>query len=429
VVFSFVMSGTWASYTIDLDGTSVDFSYTQEEMILGPGSESQKFSYDLGEDSDQEMGEAIGQSVSIGTIAIWMLMFGLIWRLAVSIGGAQKIPALCQHHRIIDTLLMTGGSLLAFVSLLYFIIKSPSSAELFSYVPEQIMAISSIDGGTSFTILALMVIFVPYTIAVFTFGEYGAPVRNFLRSFDIPIPGEEEDVATTSSSGERTGVIGTLLQNPFDNPRISGMPWLTIGIAILVLFALGGGGFLLYNMVLSSGESESESRNTYQLETSNNNIQSEETVYANDQSTTWSLLTNEPMDGSISKIELYFQYDETGISDGLWDELEVELIDAPLGFDISNSTYYGSSNDGALIFLELHVDRGREVQDLGGEIISLSDDERTELLSYYNEHGFGVGEWVFSITINDSNSLIENGEDVHITIIVKERELSTMDPE
>ena len=202
-------------------------------------------------------------------------------------------------------------------------IKSPSSAELFSDMgaPSEI-----IDGGTSFTILALMVIFVPYTIAVFTFGEYGAPVRNFLRSFDIPIPGEEEGVATTSSSGESSGGIGTLLQNPFDNPRISGLPWVTIGVVILVLFALGGGGYLVYNMVSSSGESEPESRNTYQLDISNNNIQSEETVYANDQSTTWSLLTNEPMDGSISKIDLFFQYDETGISDGLWDELEVELV-------------------------------------------------------------------------------------------------------
>jgi hypothetical protein len=135
------------------------------------------------------------------------------------------------------------------------------------------------------------------------------------------------------------------------------------------------------------------------------------------------------MDGSISKIDLFFQYDETGVTDGLWDELEVELFDAPLGFDISNSTYYGSSNDGTYVHLELHVDRGREVHDLGGEIISLSDDERTELLSYYNEHGFGVGEWLFSITINDSNPIIENGEDVDITIVVNERELSTIDPE
>ena len=53
--FSIVLAGTWASYTIDLDGTSVDFSYTQEEMIFGQGSESLKFSYDLGEDSDKEL--------------------------------------------------------------------------------------------------------------------------------------------------------------------------------------------------------------------------------------------------------------------------------------------------------------------------------------------------------------------------------------
>ena len=431
ILLSFVLSGTWANYTIDFEEIEpgmggADVSFAEDEVIFTLGGEPIKFSYDspFVDESWKEMGEVIGQSATMGMIAMWMLILGLIWRFAVSTGGAQKIPALCQHHRIIDTSLITGGSLLAFASLLYFTIKSPSTAELFTDMPNEI-----IDGGSSFLILFLMVLFVPNTIAVFTFGEHGAPARNFLRSFDIPIPGEEGDVAKESSSSERSEWVGTLLQNPFDNPRMSGLPWLTIGVAILVLFALGGGGFLLYNMVLSSGESESESRNTYQLEISNNNIQSEETVYANDQSTTWSLLTNEPMDGSISKIDLYFQYDETGVTDGLWDELEVELIDAPLGFDISNSTYYGSSNDGTYVFLELHVDRGREVQDLGGEIISLSDDERTELLSYYNEHGFGVGEWVFSITINDSNPILENGEDVHITIIVKERELSTIDPE
>ncbi len=433
IFLSFVLSGTWASYTIDFDEIepgmgSDDVSFAAEEVTFTLADEPIKFTYDspFVEESWKEMGEVIGQSSTMGTIAIWMLILGLIWRFAVSTGGAQKMPALCQHHRIIDTLLMAGGSLLAFVSLLYFMIKSPSSAELFSDMgaPSEI-----IDGGTSFTILALMVIFVPYTIAVFTFGEYGAPVRNFLRSFDIPIPGEEEGVATTSSSGDGSGGIGTLLQNPFDNPRISGLPWVTIGVVILVLFALGGGGYLVYNMVSSSGESEPESRNTYQLDISNNNIQSEETVYANDQSTTWSLLTNEPMDGSISKIDLFFQYDETGISDGLWDELEVELVDAPLGFDISNSTYYGSSNDGTYVHLVLHVDRGLEANQLSGDVVSLSDDERTELLSYYNDHGFGVGEWLFSITINDSNPIIEDGEDVQITIVVKESEFSAIDPE
>ena len=58
-----------------------------------------------------------------------------------------------------------------------------------------------------------------------------------------------------------------------------------------------------------------------------------------------------------------------------------------------------------------------------------SDDERTELLSYYNDHGFGVGEWLFSITINESNPIIEDGEDVQITIVVKESEFSAIDPE
>ena len=96
---------------------------------------------------------------------------------------------------------MTGGSLLAFASLLYFMIYSPSTAELFSDLPNEI-----IDGGTSFTILALMIVLVPNTFVVFTFGEFGAPIRNFLRSFDIPIPGEEGDADFASSSGERSAL-------------------------------------------------------------------------------------------------------------------------------------------------------------------------------------------------------------------------------
>ena len=410
--FSIVLAGTWASYTIDLDGTSVDFSYNQEEMIFGQGSESLKFSYDLGEDSDKEMGEVIGQSVSIGTIAIWMLTLGLIWRFAVSIGGAQKIPTLCQHHRIIDTLLMTGGSLLAFASLLYFMINSPSSAELFSDMPDEM-----IDGGTSFPILGLMIVLVPNTFAVFTFGEFGAPVRNFLRSFDIPIPGEEGDADSAPSSGESSG-IATLLQNRFDDMKISGFPWVTIGVVILVLFALGGGGYLVYNMIGSSDDSEgSQTMMLYDVsyDTFSVGANFDSVNVGGGQVVTWSFDQESIPDTVLFAISITFDYDESD-PDPFCDQLDVELSGAPLMYDDWNSTSGGSVDDCSEISLVLFVERGLEGSQLDGAQLMLNSDEVDSMQAYFNEHEGGVGTWEFSIYIEDVGAGFENGEEVTMTI-------------
>ena len=410
--FSIVLAGTWASYTIDLDGTSVDFSYNQEEMIFGQGSESLKFSYDLGEDSDKEMGEVIGQSVSIGTIAIWMLTLGLIWRFAVSIGGAQKIPTLCQHHRIIDTLLMTGGSLLAFASLLYFMINSPSSAELFSDMPDEM-----IDGGTSFPILGLMIVLVPNTFAVFTFGEFGAPVRNFLRSFDIPIPSEEGDADSASSSGESSG-IATLLQNRFDDMKISGFPWVTIGVVILVLFALGGGGYLVYNMIGSSDDSEgSQTMMLYDVsyDTFSVGANFDSVNVGGGQVVTWSFDQESISDAVLFAIFITFDYDESD-PDPFCDQLDVGLSGAPLMYDDWNSTSGGSVDDCSEISLVLFVERGLEGSQLDGAQLMLNSDEVDSMQAYFNEHEGGVGTWEFSIYIEDVGAGFENGEEVTMTI-------------
>jgi hypothetical protein len=411
--FSIVLAGTWASYTIDLDGTSVDFSYNQEEMIFGQGSESLKFSYDLGEDSDKEMGEVIGQSVSIGTIAIWMLTLGLIWRFAVSIGGAQKIPTLCQHHRIIDTLLMTGGSLLAFASLLYFMINSPSSAELFSDMPDEM-----IDGGTSFPILGLMIVLVPNTFAVFTFGEFGAPVRNFLRSFDIPIPGEEGDADSAPSSGENSG-IATLLQNRFDDMKISGLPWVTIGVVILVLFALGGGGYLAYKIVGSSDDSDdSQTMMLYDLSYDAwSSSQAFDSVnVGGGQVVTWTFdQESAPDDSSLYAIFITFDYDETD-PDLFCDELDVVLSGTPTMFDNQNSTGSGSADDCGQVVLSLYVERGLEGSQLDGSQVLLNSDEVDSTQAYFNEHDGGMGTWEFSIGVEDVGAGFENGEEVTMTI-------------
>ena len=421
VLFSFALSGTWASYTIGFDELepglgNEDIFFTEEEIIIGQGDDSIKISYDMGMDESwEEMGEVIGQSVTIGSIAIWMLILSLVWRFAVSTGGAQKIPALCQHHRIIDTSLMTGGSLLAFVSLLYFTIKSPSSAELFTDIPNEM-----IDGGTSFLILFLTVLFVPFSIAVFTFGEHGAPVRNFLRSFDIPIPGEEEDVATASSSSERSEEVGTLLQNPFNNPRISGLPWVTIGIVIMVLFALGGGGYLAYKIVGSSDDSEGTqtmmlydlSYDTFSFSQAFDSVNVE-----GGQVVTWTFdQESAPDDSSLYAIFITFDYDETD-PDPLCDTLDVAIYHTPMMFDSQNSTSQGSVDDCSQIDLELYIERGLECSN--ANILSpmmLNSDEVDLLLAYCNEHDGGVGTWEFSIYVEDNGGPFENGEEVTMTV-------------
>ena len=424
VVFSFAISGTWASYTIDFDKIepgmgSDDVSFTEDEVTFLLDGELIKFSYDspFVEESWKEMGEAIGQSVSIGTIAIWMLILGLIWRFAVSIGGAQKMPAFCQHHRIIDTLLMTGGSLLAFVSLLYFMINSPSSAELFGDMLFGDMPDEIIDGGTSFPILALMIVLVPNTFVVFTFGEFGAPVRNFLRSFDIPIPGEEGDADSTSSSRESSG-IATLLQNRFDDAKISGLPWVTIGVVILVLFALGGGGYLVYNMVGSSDDSEgSQTKMLYDVsyDTFSAGTNFDSLNVEGGQVATWSFDQESIPDAVLYAISITFDYDESD-PDPFCDQLDVGLSGAPLMYDDWNSTSVGSVDDCSEISLVLYVERGLEGSQLDGAQLMLNSDEVDSMQTYFNEHEGGVGTWEFSIYIEDVGAGFENGEEVSMTI-------------
>lgn len=424
VFFSFAISGTWASYTIDFDKIepgmgSDDVSFTEDEVTFLLDGELIKFSYDspFVEESWKEMGEAIGQSVSIGTIATWMLILGLIWRFAVSIGGAQKIPAFCQHHRIIDTLLMTGGSLLAFVSLLYFMINSPSSAELFGDMLFGDMPDEIIDGGTSFPILALMIVLVPNTFVVFTFGEFGAPVRNFLRSFDIPIPGEEGDADSASSSRESSG-IATLLQNRFDDAKISGLPWVTIGVVILVLFALGGGGYLVYNMVGSSDDSVgSQTKMLYDVsyDTFSTGTNFDSLNVGGGQVATWSFDQESIPDTVLFAISITFDYDESD-PDPFCDQLDVELSGAPLMYDDWNSTSGGSVGDCSEISLLLYVERGLEGSQLDGGQLMLNSDEVDSMQAYFNEHEGGVGTWEFSIYIEDVGAGFENGEEVSMTI-------------
>jgi len=307
---------------------------------------------------------------------------------------------------------MTGGSLLAFTSLLYFMINSPSSTELFGELPNEI-----IDGGTSLPILALMMVLVPNTFVVFTFGEFGAPVRNFLRSFDIPIPGEEGDADPASSSGEISG-IATLLQNRFDDAKISGLPWVTIGVVILVLLALGGGGYLVYNMVGSSDDSEGLQTNIlYNLSYSTSTGSSSDSVnVADGQEIFWTFNQGSAPNGSsLFRIFITFDYDETD-ADPFCDILDVELRSSPGLFDSPNSTSEGSANDCGAVNLELFIERGLECSNLHGSTFSLDSEQADWMSAYCNEHDGGVGNWEFSISIEDVGGPLENGEEVTITV-------------
>ena len=419
-LFSLALSGTWASYTIDLDEIqpglgNEDISFTAEEVNMGIGDDSIKISYGTGFDKSwDEMGEVIGLSVTIGTIAIWMLILSLFWRFAVSTGSAQKIPALCQYHRIIDTFLITGGSLLAFFSLLYFTIKSPSSAELFSDIPNEI-----IDGGTSFLILSLMFLLVPFSIAVFTFGEHGAPIRTFLRSFDIPIPGEYEDHPTVSSRSENFEGVATLLHDKFNYHRISGLPLATIGVITLVLLSLTGGGILAYKIIESSDKSENLQTNIlYDLSysTSISGSFSDSVDVADGQLVYWSFNQVPPPNGSsLFAISITFDYDETD-ADAFCDRLEVSLSDPSVMFDSQNSTSQGEVDDCSQINLELFIERGLECLDLDGLAITLDSEQVDWIGSYCNEHEGGVGNWEFSISVDDIGGPLENGEEVTITV-------------
>ena len=416
ILFSSALSGTWASYTIGFDEIqpglgNEDISFTAEEVNVG----SIKISYDTGFDKSwDEMGEVIGLSFTIGTIAIWMLSLSLVWRFAVSTGGAQKIPALCQHHRIIDTFLITGGSLLAFFSLLYFTIKSPSSAELFSDIPNEI-----IDGGTSFLILSLMFLLVPFSIAVFTFGEHGAPIRTFLRSFDIPIPGDYEDDPTVSSRSENFEGFASLLNDKFNYHRISGLPLATIGVIILILLSLTGGGILAYKIIESSDKSENLQTNIlYDLSysTSISGSFSDSVDVADGQLVYWSFNQGPPPNGSsLFAISITFDYDETD-ADAFCDRLDVSLSASPVMFDSQNSTSQGEADDCSQINLQLFVERGLECLDLDGSAITLDSDQVDWIGSYCNEHEGGLGNWEFSISVEDVGGPLENGEDVTITV-------------
>ena len=417
ILFSFAVSGTWASYAVDfgdlgLGDGSLGVSFSEEWVMVSEGGESVMLSY--GEDIDnswEEMGDAIGQSSTIGSISIWMLILSLIWRFAVSTGSAQKMPALCQHHRIIDTSLLTGGSLLAFVSLLFFTMQSPSKAELFGDgMPDEL-----IDGGTSFLILFLMALFVPFSIIVFTMGEHGAPVRRFLRHYDIPIPMEEGGGATVAS-GSESGT--TSLHNPLNNLSISGIPWVTIGVVTLVLLSLSGGGYLAYKIVGSSDDSEGLQTNIlYNLSYSTSTGSSSDSVnVADGQEIFWTFNQGSAPNGSsLFRISITFDYDETD-ADPFCDILDVELRSSPGLFDSPNSTSQGSANDCGAVNLELFIERGLECSNLHGSTFSLDSEQADWMSAYCNEHDGGVGNWEFSISIEDVGGPLENGEEVTITV-------------
>ena len=85
-------------------------------------------------------------------------------------------------------------------------------------------------------------------------------------------------------------------------------------------------------------------------------------------------------------------------------------------FDSQNSTSQGEVDDCSEINLELFIERGLECLDLDGLAITLDSDQVDWIVSYCNEHEGGVGNWEFSISVDDIGGPLENGEEVTITV-------------
>ena len=193
----------------------------------------------------------------------------------------------------------------------------------------------------------------------------------------------------------------------------------TIGVITLVLLSLTGGGILAYKIIENSDKSENLQANIlYDLSysTSISGSFSDSVDVADGQIVYWSFNQAPPPNGSsLFAISITFDYDETD-ADAFCDRLDVSLSDPSVMFDSQNSTSQGEVDDCSEINLELFIERGLECLDLDGLAITLDSDQVDWIGSYCNEHEGGVGNWEFSISVDDIGGPLENGEEVTITV-------------
>ena len=420
-----LQGGAWANYTIEDENGSADISFLTEEVEASEGGETRKSDYGAGfiGEGIGEIGEVISSTSTALSIASTLLILGLLWRFGVATGFAQRLPALCRHHRILDTVLMTGGTAIAFGAMLYFMIQAPSQAELFAFAEG-----SDIEGGNSLLVWAVLLTSAPIALMTYTLGEHGAPARRFLRSFDIPLPGSDsDDVGTSTEKG-----AGMTFVNPFKDPRVTSLPWLMILGVTFTLIIASAGGFMVYKLVVPDPVPPVQRDAYYQNSSSYfGNGSDFESVYVQDGQTETVTYTAMEYDlssnYSMLRLVVVLDYTETD-SDTTCDNLEATFSQVPAGLDSGNSTLSGTVSDCSQVELFAYIERGMEGKDLHGTQANFSADERDALLEYHNDHILGIGDWAVDITVNDQGiSPFENGEDVDVSWYIEQVTL-TLEP-
>ena len=415
-----LQGGTWAQYTIGGGevGSESDVAFLSEEVEVQEGGSTIKRDYGSASaifgDGIGEMGEVISSTSTALSIATTLLILGLLWRFGVAAGFAQRLPALCRHHRRLDTVLMMGGTTLAFGAMLYFMIQAPSKSEIFG--PLGALFEAKIDGGNSILAWAVLLMSAPIALMTFTLGEHGAPARRFLRSFDILLPGAESDEAETSKEKG----AGMTFVNPFKDPRITSLPWVMILGVTFALIVASAGGVVLYN-IMTPEPAPPVQRDPYDLDYNVwlGNGTTQETEYVPGGGTRVFSLNLPAYESSENSsfigIVVRVEYSESDLGPGC-DEMIVEFDGTSAeGFDTGNSTTSGESTTCSDVQLTLFIDRTQEGMDVGGEVTNLSTGELDSLWAYYNDHGWGAGTWEISVSINDMGlDPFENGEDVTV---------------
>jgi hypothetical protein len=429
IILLLSQSMAWSTYEIQPEGDSKrTMDLYLDEIVTTTGSDESRLDYDASTQIEayDDMGAANNRASWMVSIAFWMLAVGLLWRFAVACGFAQRVPGLCRRNAAIDTGLLTGGLLLAFLAPLIYLLTMPDQAAIFP-AEEYPVKTWSIRGGSNMIVWIQMLLLAPAMGVTFLLGAHGATSMAFLHSKGIPIPGLSE----ASDSGSETGE-GMTFVNPFKDPRVTSLPWLMILGVTFTLIIASAGGFMVYKLVVPDPVPP-VSRDPYYQNSSRyfGNGSDSETVFVQDgqtQTVTYTAMEYDLSSNySMLRLVVVLDYAETDI-DPTCDDLEATFSLVPAGLDTANSTLSGTVSDCSQIELSAYIERGMEGVALDGTQANLSVDERNSLLEYYNDHILGIGEWAVDITVNDQGpSPFENGEDVDVYWYIEQVSL-TLEP-
>jgi len=206
-------------------------------------------------------------------------------------------------------------------------------------------------------------------------------------------------------------------QNPFKNPRISGLPWVTIGVVILVLFALGGGGYFAYTMFSSDVSSDTlDEPGNWAVSFDENTSIFEESVILGDEesykSTTRSFLKEQGMGGiNIGYVEFAVDCDDTddltsGFTDSVEGSSDVSQVEGQFA-DQDGDGLCGDGDNGFKI-------RWDVTPNYIGADYNASNMSESELREMWTDGGWGRGTWSVTITADINSALLDSGEEYKI---------------